>query len=104
MKRILLNAPFVVAGVFNFYDSLDVGAQSLLRPLYVLFAASVGFSLIVSREGKLSLRVVGGVVAISALGFLPVPFSNTSESVHVVGDIAVLIAVSYTHLTLPTKA
>lgn len=92
MKKLLSNAPLVLAGVFNFYDSLNVGAQALLRPLYALFGLSLAAAVFASRAGRVPVRSVLLLAGVLALGFLPTPFNATSQTVHIVGDSAVLIS------------
>lgn len=94
MKRFLINLPFVLAGVFNLYDSIDIGAQQFLRPAYAAFSFSVLVAVLVFRNGRLTQRTVGIVLGAGALALLPVPFGSTAEDVHIVGDFAVLITIA----------
>lgn len=92
MRRALSNAPFVFAGVFNFYDSLNVGAQAYLRILYALFAISLAVAVVAGKRGAISVRSIMMITGVLALGLVPTPLHATSQTVHIVGDAAVLLA------------
>ena len=93
MTRLYRNSPLVFAGLYNFYDSLAVAGQPLLRVLYAIFAVSLICVVFTHRTSVPTVRQMSGLVALATLAVLPVALNSTYQPLSVAGDSMVLVTV-----------